>query len=194
MPARGRGWRTPDLNARPSAQTPRHGKSPVATKTTTAVPRLFGTRDQFCGRQVFPQIGRGWFQMDSSTFIMHFLSTTVTSAPPQIIRHQIPGVGDHCPRSSRSEREEDSHCCAGGSPQTDRRGRPCPESAKRKTGPDLQSSQTPDRKASSSRHNKDRTLAAKHAQSARKPLFVEGRGSRLTLPAPKLDSLPHSSF
>ena len=50
-----------------------------------AVPRLFGTRDQFCGRQVFQglqgrEVGR------CITFIVHFISI-ITSAPPQIIRH-----------------------------------------------------------------------------------------------------------
>jgi len=43
----------------------------------------------------WPEVVRGWFK--SITFIMHFMSITITSAAPQIIRHWIPEVGD--PRS-----------------------------------------------------------------------------------------------
>ena len=62
---------------------------------------FFGTRDWFHGR--FPQTwGRrykvemvsGWFKC--ITFIVHFISIIITSAPHQIIRHEIPEVGDPC--------------------------------------------------------------------------------------------------
>ena len=36
----------------------------------------------------------GWFKC--ITFIVHFVSLTITSAPPQIIRHWVPEVGDPC--------------------------------------------------------------------------------------------------
>ena len=35
------------------------------------------------------------------TFIVHFISIIITSTPPQIIRHEIPEVGDPCPRDFR---------------------------------------------------------------------------------------------
>ena len=38
----------------------------------------------------------GWFKC--IIFIVHFISVIITSAPPQIIRHQIPEVGDPCKR------------------------------------------------------------------------------------------------
>ena len=43
----------------------------------TAIPNLFGTRDQFCGRQFFHEPGRGgWFQDDLSTLLsVHVLYT-----------------------------------------------------------------------------------------------------------------------
>ena len=53
---------------------------------------------------IFPWTrGRGMREMVSgwvkhTTFIVHFISIIIPSAPPQIIRHEIPKVGD--PRSS----------------------------------------------------------------------------------------------
>ena len=35
---------------------------------------------------------------DSSTFIVHFISTILTSVPPQIIKHEISEVKDPCIR------------------------------------------------------------------------------------------------
>lgn len=63
---------------------------------------LFGTRDGFHGRQFFPQVvcwgrGRGWFipgWLKSTTFTVHFISIIVTLAISQIVRHQLPEVGD----------------------------------------------------------------------------------------------------
>ena len=142
-PPRGEGARTPDLNARPSAQTPSHGESPVATKTYRKrlleqwSPSVLALGTSFVEDKLFHRLGGDGFRLIQAHFIYqaHFISTTITSAPPQIIRHQIPEVGDHCPRSSWSEREGDSHRCPRGSPQTGRRGSPCPENAKRKTRP-----------------------------------------------------------
>ena len=35
-------------------------------------------------------VGQGWFGANSSiTFILHFISVIITSAPPQIVRHGI---------------------------------------------------------------------------------------------------------
>ena len=56
----------------------------------TAIPNLFGTRDQFRGRQFFHALGVGrvvWGWFKSITFIVHFTSLIFTSAPSQIIRH-----------------------------------------------------------------------------------------------------------
>ena len=65
----------------------------------TAVPNLFDTRDWFCGRQFFhgPTGERGegvgrmvleWFKTVSAHYvIVHFISSIIVSAPPQIIRH-----------------------------------------------------------------------------------------------------------
>ena len=46
----------------------------------TTVPNLFGTRDQFCGRQFFHRLGT-WRVVwdDSSTFIVHFVVAFVQS-------------------------------------------------------------------------------------------------------------------
>ena len=139
----GEGARTPDLNARPSAQTPSHGESPVATKTyrkrllEQRSPGFLALGTSFVEDKFFHRLEGDGFRLIQAHYIYqaHFISTTITSAPPQIIRHQIPEFGDHCPRSSQSEREGDSHCCPRWSPQTGRRGSPCPESAKRKTQP-----------------------------------------------------------
>ena len=52
------------------------------------VPNLFGTRDRFCERQFFHRRSRmvwGWFKC--ITFIVHFISIVIISAPPQLIRH-----------------------------------------------------------------------------------------------------------
>ena len=47
------------------------------------VPNLFGTRDQFCGKQCFPRPGPwGWFQDDSS--VLHLLCTSF-----QLLIHQF---------------------------------------------------------------------------------------------------------
>ena len=47
------------------------------------VPNLFGTRDPFHGRQSFHGLegGEGWFQDDSCSFVVHFISMTFTSVP-----------------------------------------------------------------------------------------------------------------
>ena len=58
--------------------------------SNAAVPNLFGTREWF-------DKGRGrWSGDDSGTFIVHFVSIIVISAPPLIIRHLILEVGDPC--------------------------------------------------------------------------------------------------
>ena len=53
---------------------------------TAAVPSHFGIRDRFSGRHLFHRPGRGWgwFQDDSQciTFIVHFISVIIISAPP----------------------------------------------------------------------------------------------------------------
>ena len=58
-------------------------------------PTFFGTRDQFCGRQIFPWNGGGmiwgWFKL--TAFIVHFTSIVITSAPPWITRHGPGGWG-----------------------------------------------------------------------------------------------------
>ena len=59
------------------------------------VPNLLGTRDRFCGRQLFYGPGWGGWAVVSEwvkgiTFILHFISSIITSDPPQIIRYQIP--------------------------------------------------------------------------------------------------------
>ena len=55
----------------------------------TVVPNLFGTRDPFHGRQSFHGLegGEGWFQDDSCSFVVHFISMTFTSVPPWIPGH-----------------------------------------------------------------------------------------------------------
>ena len=52
-----------------------------------AVPELLGTRSQFHGRQFFH--GPVWSDgsLKYITFIVHFISIIITSAPPQTIRH-----------------------------------------------------------------------------------------------------------
>ena len=63
----------------------------------SVVPNLFSNMDWFRGRQFFHGAGQGWwqFQNDSSVlhFVVHFISIIITSAPPQIIRHQVPEAG-----------------------------------------------------------------------------------------------------
>ena len=80
------------------------GKKQMATKASTQnqdcglpysrVPNFSGTRYQFCGRPLFhgPGVGDGFKHI---IFILYFI--TITSDPPQIIRHLIPEVEDSCP-------------------------------------------------------------------------------------------------
>ena len=78
------------------------GEGMLATEIPIRIPRmfqaaasnLFGTRDQFNGRQVFYAWGQGGGPDDPSTFPMHFICIIITSLSPQIIRHQIPEAGD----------------------------------------------------------------------------------------------------
>ena len=66
-----------------------------------AVPKLFDPRDQFRRRQFFHGQGlgmvSGWFEI---MFIVHFISTIITSTPPQISRHWILEAGDPCLKES----------------------------------------------------------------------------------------------
>ena len=56
----------------------------------TSVPNIFGTRDEFCGRQFFhrlgPGEGDGLGKIPAHYIIAHFVFIIITSAPPQIIR------------------------------------------------------------------------------------------------------------
>ena len=54
-----------------------------------AVPNVFGTMDQFCGRQFFHgrDAGDGLGMIQGYTFIVPFISIIITLAPPQISRH-----------------------------------------------------------------------------------------------------------
>ena len=52
-----------------------------------AVPNLFGTRDQFCGRQFSHRLGAGFGRFKHIPVMVCFIPITVTSAPPQIVRH-----------------------------------------------------------------------------------------------------------
>ena len=63
-----------------------------------AVPKLFGSRERFRGRQFFHQWGwgagggGGFGMIQAHTFTVPFTSIIIfTSAPPQIIRHYILG-------------------------------------------------------------------------------------------------------
>ena len=69
----------------------------------SAVPNLLGTREgPVLLKTIFPRtkgwrrggVVSGWFKC--ITFIVHFISVIITSAPPQTIRHQIPEAGDPC--------------------------------------------------------------------------------------------------
>ena len=60
------------------------------------VPNLFGTRDQFHGRQFFHEqeqwvmVGcwaEGFGMIQARYIYLHFISIIITLAPPQIIRH-----------------------------------------------------------------------------------------------------------
>lgn len=42
--------------------------------------------------------GAGGLEEESSTFIVHFISTIITSVPPQIIKHEMSEVKDPCTR------------------------------------------------------------------------------------------------
>ena len=55
---------------------------------------LYSTRDQFHGRQFFHGWGGRWFWNGSSALHPLYFIIIITSAPPQIIRHQIPEAGD----------------------------------------------------------------------------------------------------
>ena len=70
----------------------RTGVSLSAVRPRTTVSNLFGSRDQFLGRQFFYPLGLGggggrWFGDDSSALHVHFLSTVIMAVPQQIISH-----------------------------------------------------------------------------------------------------------
>ena len=61
----------------------------VLVMVESSGPQIFGTRDRFRGRQFFHGPGNGVGGMVSGcfrciTFIAHFISIVITSAPPQI--------------------------------------------------------------------------------------------------------------
>ena len=59
----------------------------LGISSRAVVPNLFGTRDWFW------KGGLGMVWDDPRAFhLLHFISTVITSTPPQIIRHQIPEV------------------------------------------------------------------------------------------------------
>ena len=65
------------------------------TDSRAVVPSFFGTPVSW--KTVFPRTGvwEGWFRVFKCLiFILYFVSVIVTSAPPWVIRHQIPEAGD----------------------------------------------------------------------------------------------------
>ena len=69
---------------------------------TSVTPNLLApgcsfTEDDFSLDQWVGEVA-GWFQGESKciALIVHFISIIITSGPPEIIRHQIPEVGDPC--------------------------------------------------------------------------------------------------
>ena len=67
------------------------------------IPDLFDTRGWIHGREFFHGLRgggtvSGWFKHIAC--IVHFISIIITSAPPQVIRHQIPEVGVPCSKES----------------------------------------------------------------------------------------------
>ena len=77
-------------------------KPDIPTPLRTVVPKLFGTRHRFHGRKFSHNLGqwRGGRGGDSteniqaSTVTVRFISVSIPSAAPQIIRHQMPEVGE----------------------------------------------------------------------------------------------------
>ena len=51
------------------------------------VPKLSGTRDQFCGRQIFPSTREGRVIQVHYIYCVCVFFVIITSAPPQLIRH-----------------------------------------------------------------------------------------------------------
>ena len=89
------GERKPEERGEKNRWRQRH---PHRTRTvqcpTAAVPNFSGTRHWFRGRPFFHGLGVG-DGFKHIIFILYFI--TITSDPPQIIRHLIPEVEDSCP-------------------------------------------------------------------------------------------------
>lgn len=71
------------------------------TDSRAAVPNLSGTPVSW--KRGFPRagVGEGRSRVFKCIVVtVHFVSIIITSAPPWIIRHQIPEVGDPCPTGS----------------------------------------------------------------------------------------------
>ena len=81
-------------------------------ESSSSDPNLFGTRDWFLGRQFFHRSGSGGrgrcgFRMIQAHYIIvYFISILVA---PQIIRHQIPEVGDPCSKSLQESESQKTH-------------------------------------------------------------------------------------
>ena len=73
------------------------------TSSRAVKPYLFDTRESILWKTVFSQIGVGVVSrcFKLITCIVHFISNIMTSAAPQIIRHQIPKVVDPCSREPK---------------------------------------------------------------------------------------------
>ena len=78
----------------------------------SAVPNLFGTRDQFRRRLIFSDWGGGGVvlrRFKCIAFTVDFISFIIMSASPQVLRHQILEREEPCSRWS------DQEGCPGGS-------------------------------------------------------------------------------
>ena len=67
-------------------------------------PQSFWHQGLVSWKTVFPWARKGamvWGWFKHITFIVHFISITITSSLPQIIRHQIPEVGEPCHRGPK---------------------------------------------------------------------------------------------
>ena len=83
---------------------PRARQFPLCCILEGSGPQSFWHQGLVSWKTVFPWARKGamvWGWFKHITFIVHCTSIIITSSPPQIIRHQIPEVGEPCHRGPK---------------------------------------------------------------------------------------------
>ena len=100
-------------------------------------PGFLALGTSFVEDKFFHSLGGDGFRPTQAHYVYHaqFVSTTIPSAPPQVIRHQIPEVGDPVLEAPGQKGRRTVTAALGGAPRQAGEEAPAPRAPRGKHGP-----------------------------------------------------------